>query len=213
MKARKLKSLRTDHLASEHELYLNEETPCGIFLSTNGNKYIVTDHNFLGDDHMFRVAISLVNTSIPPFTWLALDEHPSDTGNWLGPCRIRLLNALAEDCVMGFPGVITTGDQHASIQCRHLHGVEMVSLGHVGRQGFEFRDFDGWVLESTLGSECFFRTGPRGDANLVLKPKWKRNGAAGLNNSLKSLIKEGVLEKLLARPNDTSYSYKSTGVD
>lgn len=188
---------------------LNDETACGLFESRAGNKYIVTDHAMLGDDRMFRVAISLAHKTLLPLTWFILDEHTSAVGCWRGPYRIRLLNVLAEECAMGFPGVITTGDRHASIQCRDMNDrVDMVSLGYVGRKGFKFRDIDGWSIECGKFKNPFFQKPPAGNVNLYIQPNQPGEGCAGLNNILKQMVKEGQLEKSLARPNSKQYSYK-----
>lgn len=191
------------------ELALNDKTPCGLFETQEGNKYLVTDHAMFGGEGMYRVAISLVHTTLPPWTWFALDEHASAIGHWHGPYRFRLLSVLEEECAMGFPGVITTGDCHASIQCRDLDGgVEMLSLGYVGRNGFKFRDIDGWSIECQKFTRPFFEKPPAGNVNFVIQPKWPGEGHAGLNNILKQMVKEGRLEKSLARPNSKMYSYR-----
>jgi len=191
------------------EVPLNDETACGLFESRQGNRYIITDHAMMGDDGMFRVAVSLVHKSLPPLTWFILDEHTSAVGRWHGPYRIRLLHVLVEECAMGFPGVITTGDCHASIQCQDLHGrVEMVSLGYVGRKGFKFRDIDGWSIECSKFKNPFFQKPPEGNVNLFIQPNQPGEGAAGLNNILKQMLKDGQLEKSLARPNSKQYSYR-----
>lgn len=195
------------------DAYLNVYTPPGLFEAVNGNKYLITENNIIDDESGVKAAIALVHRHLPPFTWQALDQQPLESGTWHGRYQIRLLNALAEECDMHFPGVISTGDRHASIQCRHLDGrVQMINIGYVGRDGFEFRDFDGWAVESPNLRDAFFKQSPEGNTDLVLQPRLKlkrgKKGYSGLSNILKEMVKHGLMEKALLRPNSTKFSYR-----
>lgn len=196
------------------EGYLNEFTPNGLFEASNGNKYVITSSEGIDENSsliLIKYAIALVHRHLRPFTVQILGEQALEHGYWYGSFLIRLASALPEECALGFSGVISLGDKHASIQCQDLRqNYQMVSLGRVGPKGFEFRDFDGWAIEPTtrVGGP-FFEKPPNGNLNLVLRPNFVRNQfGAGICNSLKQMLKEGIMEKALARPDSTKYSYR-----
>jgi hypothetical protein len=136
---------------------LCERTPCGLFEDYDGNKYIVTNKYLDDRNQTVGVAIALIHSHLRPFTWQILDQQPLGDGCWYGSYRIRLVNALAEECAMGFPGIVSIGDRHASIQCRDSDGAcHMISLGYVGQKGFNFRDFDGRGRRVNRSRRSFF---------------------------------------------------------
>lgn len=189
--------------------YLCDTTPCGLFKDFDGNKYLITDHYVDEEDCVLGVAIALAHSDLPRFTWQVLGPEPLGRGRWYGPYRIRFVDALARECGMGHPGVITVGDRHASIQCTDKAGkCHMISLGYVGRKGLLFKDFDGWMIEMDDGSGVFCETATQASASLVLRPRVSKKGSSTINNIFKRLIKEGTIVKRLKAPNNTRYEYR-----
>ena len=195
----------------EHEkIYLCDRTPSGLFKDSDGNKYLTVDHYIQERDCTLGVAIALAHSDLRPFTWQVLGQQPLGYGSWHGSYRIRLVDALEQECSMGCPGVVSVGDRHASIRCPDLTGTcHMISLGYVGKKGFMFRDFDGWIIETSERGDIFFRTSTKSSTGLVLRPRASKRGTATINNILKELVKKGLFEKELKSPNSSKFGYRA----
>lgn len=184
-----------ENLSFGDTIYLDADTPCGLFEACNGNKYIITE------DFSTKIAIALVHRHLPPFTWQGLHQQPLEYGYWYGPYRIRLIHALRGKLTNRRPGTIAVGDRHASVECGYVgQKSALISLGYVGAKGFDFRDFDGWLVEPTAVGEPFFQQMPRGNTSVVLRPRLTRNQQkdkqeiAETSNALKQLMSSNTVE-------------------
>ena len=145
---------------------LNVDTPYGLFEARSGNKYIVTE------DRGTRIAVALVHDSLPPFTWLTLEQKPLEQGHWWGPYQLRLTHKRAKSHAFIKAGVIQVGDSCAVIDCLDVHGdLGCISLGTVGDIGTYYRDHDGWAVELLDSKDVFFELVHPTSANLTVEPK------------------------------------------
>lgn len=130
--------------------YLDADIPCGLFEACNGHRYLIAR------DNDFKFAVALTNRNLPTFTWQRLGSQPLEYGRWRGPCRLRLTHALAMDSSKTL-GTVGIGDGSATLLCRTgKHRKNWMPLGLVGRAGYEFCDYDGWILEAISSGQPFF---------------------------------------------------------
>lgn len=92
-------------------IYLNDQTPPGLFVACKGNKYIVTD------DFDCRVAIALVHRTLQPFTWQFLDPTPLEYGRSRAGYELLLTQAVPRKRISKGAGIIGTQERYADIDC------------------------------------------------------------------------------------------------
>jgi hypothetical protein len=138
-------------------MFLNHETPPGLFLTEEQDEYLVVATN-----HGMR-AILLRSSCAASFSVTELTPHRLDYGWYKGPSILRL-----KGCSFNAPGsaarygMITTGDHALFMSCFALDGSDHeVPLGYADShipEGFDGSFFDHWdVVEKGTGSVFFER--------------------------------------------------------
>lgn len=127
---------------------LDVNTPRGLFLSDNGNRYVVCDG--VGA----RAAVALQHDSMPEFSHFFLSSEPVDFGTPMGDGRIRLSSILLNQSEGAFPGTLLALEDHIRI----LIAVEGMGLQWVniafGSGGSEGAEYGVWSMD--VQSQTFF---------------------------------------------------------
>jgi hypothetical protein len=130
---------------------LDRDTPCGVFETNGGNRYIIKKHD--GG----KVAIVLRHRFERPFTCKRLNRLLRAEGFWLGKAKVvptRNINLLSGHLPIG---TISSGDRVSSLLCRKTDGdCVWISLGVLF--GIPFHSYDHWQIVDH--SRILFEQGP-----------------------------------------------------
>jgi hypothetical protein len=148
------------------EMYLNRDTPNGVFEACNGNKYIITTWQDL------PTLIALGHRHLEPFTWDGLGKWPMEFGKWWGPYQLILTHSTTSK--LEKPGIINVGESAVTMHCPDGEGGEnWVDLSDI-RPDADPGRFDGWSVQLHWGFGIFF-------SRLVTNTKQELNWAVAAN--------------------------------
>lgn len=129
------------------DIALDQETPCGMFESDQGDRYLVIE------DEEGKLAIALRHRKRRPFFRHLLSQRKIATGNWLGNCELQLTHRSEANPMAQAVGTLGIDEGSVSLLCRQQRSnICWRPLARIPLSD-PLTEYDGWRL---MKAGCVF---------------------------------------------------------